>query len=72
MFDDQCHVMIMTCSVVARLLAAETVYSFSFVSAFRMSTLNDLNSLNRDKTVKPPLVTLFLVYVLARVSFATA
>lgn len=65
-------VMIMTCSVVARLLAAKTVYSFPLVSAFRMSTLNDLNSLNRDKTVKPPLVTLFLVYILARVPSANA
>lgn len=65
-------VMIMTFSVVARLLAAKTVYSFPLVSAFRMSTLNDLNSLNRDKTVKPLLVTLFLVYILARVPSATA
>jgi hypothetical protein len=61
----------MTCSVVARLLAAKTVYSFPLFSAFRMSALNDLNSLNKDKTVKPSLVTLFLVYVLARVPFAT-
>jgi len=64
--------MIMTCSVVARILAAKTVYSFPLVSAFRMGTLNDLNSLNRDKTVKPSLVTLFLVYILARVLFVTA
>jgi hypothetical protein len=51
---------------------SETVYSFPLVSAFRMSTLNELNSLNRDKTVKPSLVILFLVYILARVPFATA
>jgi hypothetical protein len=64
--------MIMICSVVARLLAAKTVYSFPLVSAFHMSTLNDVNSPNRDKTVKPSLVTLFLVYILARVPCATA
>lgn len=62
----------MTCSVLARLLAAKIVYNSPLVSAFRRSTPNDLNSLNRDKTVKPSLVTLFLVYILARVPFATA